>query len=157
MDLRPMRETDAAEVAALIRDAFARQPVMLDPPASALGVTGRAIAEHLATGSGAVAQADGKIVGAVLWKERAGGLYVSRLAVASSARRRGVARALLAFAERAARSLGHPRLHLGTRLALTGNRRLFAAVGFVEIAWHAHPGYTAPTWVEMEKSLAGPR
>jgi hypothetical protein len=39
---------------------------------------------------------------------------------------------------------------------LTGNRRLFAACGFVEIARHAHPGYAAPTWVEMEKRLEPP-
>ncbi|MEO9191913.1 MAG: GNAT family N-acetyltransferase [Acetobacteraceae bacterium] len=148
-----MRETDAAAVAGLIRDAFAHLPVALDPPPSALGVTALAIATHLATGGGAVAQAGGMIVGTVLWEERAGGLYVSRLAVCRAARRRGVARALLMRAEREARSLGHPRLHLGTRLALAGNRRLFAAVGFVEVARHAHPGYAAPTWMEMEKSL----
>jgi hypothetical protein len=46
-----------------------------------------------------------------------------------------------------------PRLHLGTRLVLADNRRLFASCGFVEIARHAHPGYAAPTWVEMEKRL----
>jgi hypothetical protein len=44
-------------------------------------------------------------------------------------------------------------MHLGTRLALEGNRRLFARFGFQEVARHAHPGYAAPTWVEMEKRL----
>ena len=65
-----------------------------------------------------------------------------------------VLRAMLA----AARSAGAARLDLGTRLVLTGNRLLFASCGFVEFARHAHPGYAAPTWVEMEKRLepAGP-
>ncbi len=152
-----MRAADAPTVAALIRDAFALQPVALDPPPSALGVTAAAVAAHLDThldmGGGAVAVSGAAVLGAVLWEERDGGLYISRLAVVPRARRRGIARALVDAAEAAGRALGVPRLHLGTRLALIGNRRLFAAAGFAEVALHAHPGYPAPTWVEMEKRL----
>ena len=55
--------------------------------------------------------------------------------------------------EAVARRTGQPRVHLGTRLVLAANRRLFASCGFVEVALHAHPGYAAPTSVEMEKRL----
>lgn len=151
-DLRPMGLADAQAIAALIREAFAFQPVTLDPPPSALGVTEAAVAEHLRTGGGAVAVSGGVLVGAILWEER-DGLYVSRLAVAPRLRRRGVARALVDAAEAAGRACGAARLHLGTRIPLIGNRRLFAAAGFVEVARHAHAGYVAPTWVEMEKRL----
>ncbi len=144
---------DAEDVAALIRAAFAHQQMPLDPPPSALGVSGAAIAAHLAEGGGAVAEIRGAIAGAVLWERGADGLYVSRLAVLPSARRQGMARALLALVEETAWLLRQRRLHLGTRLALTGNRRLFAACGFVEVARRTHPGYAAPTWVEMEKRL----
>ena len=93
------------------------------------------------------------LVAAVLWEEKEGGLYVSRLSVAPEWRGRGIAVRLLAAAEEAAQVKGLPGLNLGTRLALEGNRRLFARFGFREIAFHAHPSYATPTWVEMEKRI----
>ncbi len=148
-----MTPADCRAVAALIRHAFAAQPVATDPPPSALRETEATVATHLAAGGGAVAAAGDRIVASVLWQPKDGGLYLHRLAVAPAWRRRGLARALVAAAEAAARQAGLPRLHLGTRLVLTDNRRLFAACGFAEIALHAHPGYAAPTSVEMEKRL----
>jgi hypothetical protein len=49
-----------------------------------------------------------------------------------------------------------PRVHLATRLVLADNRRLFAACGFVETERTAHPGYTEPTSMAMEKVLTSP-
>ena len=69
------------------------------------------------------------------------------------AKARGLARALMAEAERKARRRGLPRLHLRVRLALPGNLALFAALGFREIAREAHAGYVAPTTSVMEKRL----
>ena len=155
--LRPLAAADAVPVAALIRDAFSDLPVDPDPPMSALCVTAAEIAAHLETGSGAVAEAGSQLIGSALWSERGGGLYVSRIAVTPSWRRHGLARALIAAAESAARRKGLPRVHLSTRLVLTGNRRLFAACGFVETAVHAHPGYAEPTFVDMEKWLSAER
>ena len=151
IDLRPMQSRDAPAVATLIRAAFTAQPVMLNPPASALGVMTETVAAHLARAGGAVAEADGRLLGSVLWEEQDGGLYVSRVAVTPFARRQGIARMLIAAADNVARRQGLRYLSLGTRLALAGNRRLFAGCGFVEIALHAHPGYDTPTWVEMRK------
>lgn len=148
-----MDASDCTAVAALIRAAFATQAVRTDPPPSALRETAETVAAHLAAGGGAVACADGCIVGSVLWEPKDGGLYLERLAIVPDWRRKGIARALVAATEAAARVGGHARLHLGTRLVLADNRRLFASCGFVEIARHAHPGYAAPTWVEMEKRL----
>ena len=88
-----------------------------------------------------------------MWLEKDGGLYVARVAVDPAFRRRGVARRLLGEAEAAARALGLPRLHLGTRLVLADNRALFASCGFVEVGRHAHPGFAVATWVEMEKRI----
>jgi len=101
-----------------------------------------------------VAEFDGVLAGSALWDAQDGGLYVSRVAVAPGWRRRGIARALMAAAEAAAWELGLPRLHLGTRLVLADNRRLFAACGFVETGQTAHPGYAEPTSVTMQKNLS---
>jgi predicted N-acetyltransferase YhbS len=154
ISLRAMEMRDAPAVAALIRAAFATQFVVTDPPPSALRVTGEEIAAHLRTGGGAVAHAEGAVVGSVLWGAQDGGLYLRRLAVAPAWRGRGIAKALVSEAETAARRMALPRIHLSTRLVLLDNRRLFAACGFVETICHAHPGYVEPTFVTMEKRLA---
>jgi predicted N-acetyltransferase YhbS len=156
IELRPMTPADCRAVAALIRTAFAAQPVMTDPPPSALRETADTIAAQLTAGGGAVAWAGDKIVGSVMWQPKDGGLYLQRLAVEPARRGRGIARALVAAAEAAARHAGHARVHLGTRLVLQDNRRLFSSCGFVEVALHAHPGYATPTSVEMEKRLEPP-
>ena len=148
-----MRPEDAAAVAALIRAAFAAQSVVTDPLPSALRVTEADVAEHLRIGGGAVAEVAGGLAGSALWAEQDGGLYLARLAVAPAWRGRGIAKALVAAAEAAARAMGLPRIHLSTRLVLLDNRRLFAACGFVETTREAHPGYAEPTFVNMEKRL----
>jgi GNAT superfamily N-acetyltransferase len=125
----------------------------LVPPPSALRETAESVAAQIAGGGGAAAEADGALVGAVLWGEREGGLYVGRVSVDARWRRRGVAQALVAAAVSEARLRGLPRLHAGVRLVLAGNRRLFAQAGFCETILHAHDGFDAPTWVEVEKIL----
>ena len=151
--LRPIDLADAAVVAALIRTAFAAQSILTDPPPSALRVTEADVVAHLRSGGGAVAEANGVIVGSALWIEQDSGLYLSRLAVDPAWRGRGIAKALVAAGETAARDMKLPRIHLSTRIPLLDNRRLFAACGFVETTREAHPGYAEPTSMHMEKRL----
>jgi len=163
--IRPIEPADAAAAAAaaLIRAAFSAIPEPLDPAPSALRETEASVLAHLAHGGGAVMEQAGVeqagveqagIVACVLWSEQDGGLYLGRLAVAPHCRNWGLAAQLVLAAEAEARRLGLPRLHLGVRLALPGNRRLFARLGFVETTLHAHDGYGHPTWVAAEKWLA---
>ena len=151
--VRALAATDADAVAALIRRAFASQSVETDPPPSAMRVAGADIRAHLARGGGG-GVVDGPLASA-LWIEAEGGLYIGRLAVDPSARRLGLARALLAAAEAEARGRGLPFLWLETRLVLADNRALFASSGFAEAGVHAHPGYAHPTFVRMVKELEG--
>src|SRR5262249_28086569 len=103
-------------------------PVAADhTPPSALKETADTITEYLGHGGGAVVEDAGSIVGAVLWNEEKGSLYVGRLTVHPEHRRPGIAAALLESAEREARRRGLPVMRLGVRLALAGNRRFFAA------------------------------
>jgi ribosomal protein S18 acetylase RimI-like enzyme len=159
--LRDMASTDADAVAALIRTAFAQQEVVVDPPASALRIDVQDVARLLRAGGGVVALGPGGgLVGACLWSPEdegdRNGRHLSRLAVAPSWRRRGVARSLVAAIVAGARNDGCGFLTLSTRLALKSNRALFRSLGFEEIRFHAHPGYASPTFVEMRCSLVSP-
>lgn len=151
MNPRPLRSADAHAAAALIRATFAGQPV--DPPPSAARETAETVAAHIVAHSGAGWDDATGLAGVLLWSERPGALYIGRLAVATAARRQGVARRLLAFAEVEARRRGLPCLRLGVRVELTSNHRLFAACGFIEAGRSAHEGYDRPTSIDMEKPL----
>jgi len=145
---------DAATIAALVRLAFSTQSRPTDPPPGALKETAATIAEQLAHGGGAVVEVDGTLVGAVLWVEEDGALYLGRLAVDPAHRRRGIARALIDEAEHEARRRRLARMTLGVRLVLDDNRRLFASCGFTETTLHRQEGFSEPTWVAMERRLS---
>jgi GNAT superfamily N-acetyltransferase len=59
---------------------------------------------------------------------------IKRMYVAPAARSRGVGRALLTALEEAAAALGYTRVRLDAGPRQTESKRLFAAVGYVEIA-----------------------
>lgn len=151
--LRPLRPDDAEAAAELIRAAFAAQAVATDPPSSALRETADSAGAWIARDGGVAGEDAGRLLALLLWAERDGGLYCGRLAVAPAARGRGLARALMAEAEREARRRALPRLHLRVRLELPGNVALFAALGFREVARDAHAGYAEPTIAIMERRL----
>ncbi len=144
---------DAAAAASLIREAFAAQSQTTDPPSSALGETTASVSGKLAEGGGAGAEADGALVGVVLWTENDGALHIGRVSALPAWRGRGIARALLAAGEAEARRRGLKRMTLRVRLALGENQRLFAGFGFTLSATGCHPGYSAPTFMVMEKRL----
>ncbi|HNB27706.1 MAG TPA: GNAT family N-acetyltransferase [Alphaproteobacteria bacterium] len=151
--IRRARPEEAATVADLIRRAFAQYRGRLTPPAAALDVTAAGVGALMAAGLVLVAETDGALAGCVALQDKGSFAYAGRLAVDPALRDFGLGRALVQAAARAARDLGHTRLRVDCRLALDANRRFFAAQGFVEGAQRCHPGFTRPTYVELEKSL----
>jgi ribosomal protein S18 acetylase RimI-like enzyme len=151
--LRRAESADAAMIADLVRLAFSRQSRPTNPPSSAMNETAVTIADHLARGGGAVIEIGRVMVGAVLWEEAHGGLYLSRLAVRPEHRRQGIARALIDDAEREARRRGLPSMCLSVRLVLDDNRRLFASCGFEDTVLQSHAGFSEPTSVVMERRI----
>jgi predicted N-acetyltransferase YhbS len=154
--IRAARADDAALLHALLASAFREYEGRLDPPSGAHAETIDSIAGKLAEG-GALICCNGAVpVGCIFYAPRADHLYVGRLAVLPSHRQRGIGD-LLRAAEAQAAPLGLPAVRLGVRLALETLRAYYAARGYRPIALHAHAGYAAPTFVEMEKRLAGNR
>jgi GNAT superfamily N-acetyltransferase len=80
-------------------------------------------------------------------------VYVGKIAVAQSARGKGVARAMLTAAEVLARKHGRRFLELQTRIELVENHATFGALGFEKVAETAHPGYNRPTSITMRKRV----
>jgi predicted N-acetyltransferase YhbS len=140
--IRPLTFGDAAAAASLIREAFAAQSRATDPPPG-----------ELAAGGGGGAEIDGALVGVMLWAEKEAALHLGRVCVLPGWRGQGIARALLAAGEAEARRRAIATMTLRVRLTLDENQRLFAAFGFAPVGQGAHRGYSAPTFMVMEKRL----
>ena len=149
--IRAAEMGDAAVIADLMRLRSSRHHRPTNPPSSAHREPTATIVDHLGRGGGAVLESDGAIVGVVLWNEEEGAFYISRLSVHPERRRGGMARALMAEAEREARRQGFSRMTLGVRLELEENRRFFRSAGFEDASFRSHEGFSEPTWVLMER------
>ena len=154
LTVRRATTDDSASIAGLINAAFAGYRPWLVPPSGALEETIATIAAQLAGVCGAaIAERDGEPCARVLFRPEGADLYFGRLSVLPAHRGSGVADAMVAFVEDEARVRGCPGVVLEVRIALPANQRLFARLGYVEIARHAHTGFADPTWIEMRKTL----
>ncbi len=136
----------AGVVHALTRAAFGGYG-WLDPPSGAMAETEDVVREELAARPGAVAYVDGVAAGCCRLAERDDGtLHVRRLAVDPAYRGRGVASALMRWAESTARTEGRAELRVGVRVQLPDNRAIYEHLGYVLVAEHE-------VWVELAKPL----
>lgn len=141
---------------ALIQTEFSAMDGRIDPPSSMHRLTASAIAEQAATAE--VWAIGTPPVACMFLTPRAqsldsGSLYIGKLAVARSHRRQGLARSLIATAEARARAFRLPALELQTRVELTENHDTFRALGFIEVARTAHPGYSHPTTITFRRPV----
>ena len=135
-----------AAVLALLREAFAFMDGRIDPPSSLDRMTVADVAAKRAVEVLLVAREGTRLAGCAFISDRGDHGYLGKLAVAGDLRGRGIARRLV---EAAAGS--HPVLRLQTRIELVENHATFARLGFREIGRTAHPGFTRPTSITMER------
>jgi GNAT superfamily N-acetyltransferase len=150
--LRSLSAGDAPWVLDLLKAAFAKTEVPLNPPPGALRETAESLESQILSGGGAGAISGKRMIGSVLWIV-ADGLYVSRMAVLPQWRRCGIGSALLIACEDEARRRGQRRLHLETRLVLAGNLRLFERFGYREFARLPPDGDPGKTLIKLEKQI----
>jgi ribosomal protein S18 acetylase RimI-like enzyme len=143
---------DAAAILRLLQEEFAFMEGRIDPPSSLAALTPAAIEAQAVAGE--VWAIGTPPVACLFLTPRRDALYLGKLAVAASHRRRGLARALVDLAEGCARARGLPALELQTRVELTGNQATFRALGFVETGRTAHPGFDRPTTVTFRRAVS---
>jgi len=151
--IRSAAPGEAAALLAVMRRAFAEYRGVLVPESSVFVETPDLIAEKLAGGGGFIAVEGEKPVGGLIAEEKAGRGYLGRLAVDPSLRRQGLAWRLMLAGEGFARDRGLKIAEVQVRIALAGNIALFQSLGYRETDRRAHPGFTQPTYLVMEKSL----
>ena len=154
LTLREATLSDAEVVYQVTKAAYEEYRGFLDPSSGVDKETLEAVESALHQGSAVLALMDGIAVGAVRYEPRDGGsLYVGRLAVLPSHRRRGIGRALMAAAEERARRMGLARIILGVRVQLPENRAFYESLGYRADGHGSHPGYERATWTGMSKAL----
>jgi GNAT superfamily N-acetyltransferase len=139
------------ELHALIQGAF--RDLSIEPPSGVLKETVEDFSERLKAETAIVAESVDALIGGVFCAPKKDTLYIGRLAVRQTWRRRGVATALLDAAKAESRRLGIDRLTLNTRIALESNVALFSKHGFLVTGAQCHSGFTRPTFYEMELRL----
>ena len=151
--IRAARADEAEAVVALIQRAFGEYRGKLRPESGALLETPETLKAAMKTGTILLAERASRILGCVSVRRKDDCAYAGRLAVEPMERGIGVGRALLTAAEAVARQMSTDRLRVDVRLKLRDNRAFFRALGFVEGAERCHPGFSTPTYVELEKTL----
>jgi len=121
----------AADVLAVVREAFGARPV-LDPPADALGEDVDSVARLLAVRGGLLATLDGVPVGCAVLDVRPEGLVLRRFGVTPGAQGKGVATALVTAAREAA--VGRAAVVVSAREELPDTVAFWERHGFLETA-----------------------
>ncbi|TMC13040.1 MAG: GNAT family N-acetyltransferase [Chloroflexi bacterium] len=150
--IEPCGPEQAEIVHQLTQEAFAPHRA-LDPPSGVASESVHDVRDDLARGEAALAWLGSRPVACMRMVADAGHLHVRRLAVSRDLQGRGLGRAMMAWAESAARRRGLSEVTVGVRLALAGNRAFYGRLGYHPAGEHAHPGYDQPTWVELRKVL----
>lgn len=137
-----------------MQGAFAYMDGRVDPPSSIHRMTADTLNRHAAEGE--VWAIGEPPLAAFILTPGPSSLSICKLAVATSARGRGLARRLTDVAEERARALRLPWLELQTRIELIDNHATFAALGFSMIAETAHPGFSRPTSLTFRRPVSQP-
>ena len=146
--IRPARAEDRGAVEAIVQAAYSVYIARIGkPPGPMLDDYAKRIADGVVSVLG---EADGAIVGLIVLLPKADHLLLDNIAVRPDRQRRGLGRALIAFAEAEARRMSFTELRLYTHEAMSENIALYARLGFEETGRGHEAGYDR---VFMRKSV----
>jgi GNAT superfamily N-acetyltransferase len=145
--VRLARDVEVAEIASLVRAAYARyRDRMAVEPAPVSADYATLVAAHACR----VAVTEERVVGLLVLRPRGGHVLVENLAVLPEAQGRGVGGLLLERAEQEAREAGIGLIRLFTNVVMTENLAFYGHRGFVELERRREGGYER---VFLEKRL----
>lgn len=156
INFRPATDNDAEAITQLILSAFATYQDGVDPPLSAHKENPETIRNVLLTNQALLAETQGKLIGSVFYTDMLDHLYLFRLAVLPEYQGQGIGSQLITAVETHAQQIGVDRVLLKTRLGIPENVAFYQRRGYQITEYHAHPGYSKPTYVTMTKQLANP-
>jgi ribosomal protein S18 acetylase RimI-like enzyme len=151
--VRAALEAEAEAIATLLREAFLPFELLYTPAGfAATTPTAAQIRDRWGEGPVWVALDDTRLLGTVAAVPTGRGLYMRSMAVAPSARGRGVGSALLAQVEDFARARGLERVFLSTTPFLHDAIRLYHGAGFARVKEGPHelggtPLFTMERWL----------
>lgn len=149
-DLRMGPVDDWTALHALLVTCFEGMEGRIDPPSSLKAMTPETLRAKAEDETLVTVWQDERLVGCGYFSDTGRSIYLGKLAVLPAHRGRGLLRRMVAEAAEMARRLDRPVLDLSTRVELVENHATFAALGFVETARTAHPGFDRPTSIRME-------
>jgi ribosomal protein S18 acetylase RimI-like enzyme len=141
---------DAALIHRIAQAAYGEYRGVLPPPSGVDRETLAVVARALDEGGAVLAWTGDTAVGAVRFQHAVDHLAVERLAVIPTARRQGIARALLASLEDPARQCHLPGVRLEVRLSLPRNIELYQGLEYQIRSFHPYPEGTA-IWALLAK------
>lgn len=130
---------EAPVVHRMMLAAFAEYAGVLEVSTGALAEQVDDVRAAMAQGGAILARLDGRPAGSARFALYSGHLYFGRLATLPEVRRQGVGRAMVAWLEEHARSLGLGEVQLKVRMSLPDNWRFYRALGYETVSVAMHP------------------
>jgi ribosomal protein S18 acetylase RimI-like enzyme len=129
-----------------MRQAFAEYAGVLPVESGAHAESLEDVEQAMAAGGAVLAFVDDLPVGSARFTSEDADLYVGRVAVLPSHRRRGVASAIMRFLEGVAAGRGLAAIRIGVRDSLPSNVGLYQALGYELVSIDPHPRGADRVW-----------
>jgi ribosomal protein S18 acetylase RimI-like enzyme len=133
--------------------AFDEYRGTLEPPSSAHAETLADVERGMAAGGAVLAWDGDQAVGSARFSLRPEHVYVGRVSVLPSHRRRGVASAMMRYLEDLGRQTGRACVEISVRQSLPSNVRLYESLGYTLYAVDPHPRGPDMNVVHLRKWL----
>jgi ribosomal protein S18 acetylase RimI-like enzyme len=136
--IRPATETDLDAVCEIVAEAYG---VYIPRMGVEPGPMRADYAALIGDGVLHVAEIDGRVAGILVIFAEPDHLLLDNVAVDPDWQGRGIGRALIAYAEAAARAAGHAEIRLYTHEKMVENQRLYTALGYEETGRGRQDGF----------------
>jgi ribosomal protein S18 acetylase RimI-like enzyme len=133
--------------------AFEELRSVLQPPSSSHAESVADVERAMAQGGAVLAWDDDQAVGSARFARHPEHMYVGRVSVLPTHRRRGIATAMMRFLEELARREGRRSVEIAARASLPSNVRLYEGLGYEVVRVEPHPRGPEMSVVHMRKWL----